>query len=156
MWFRGSGIIEYDPIRQGINSTDSNGRQNRDKWWVIVRVNSEICRYYRWWISKEILNPLGFERRKDAIRNGFHFIDLPSWGPHISVLRGERPRDDLMYLWKKYDGRRVEFDYSHKIECEGDYFFVEVRSDFLTNIRKELELPIGYRFHITVGRMWRD
>lgn len=156
MWFKGKGVICYDPIRTGIKSVDRNGRESRDKWWCVVNTNSEICRYYRWWISKEILNPLGFEKRKDAIRHGFHFVDNPAWNAHISIIRGEQPSDRLMHLWKKYDRQKVEFEYSHEVWFQNDYFFVEVRSGFLINIREELELPVTWPLHITVGRLWRD
>lgn len=156
MWFKSNGIIRYDPVRTGINSVDRNGRTNRDKWWVIVQADPEICRYYRYQVNKFILNPLGFENRKDALKHGFHFIDQPSWGAHSSILRGERPQDDLLHLWKKYDRQEIEFEYSHDVERAGNYFFIKIRSEFLTNIRKEFGLPIKWKFHMTVGRIWND
>lgn len=163
MWFKSSGIIRYDPKRHGINSVDQKGRVNRDKWWVIVTVDHELCRYYREQVQKFVLNPLGFEKRKDAIRHGFHFIDLPSWGAHCSVIRGEQPDAEHMHLWKKYDGVKVEFEYEHYVrqtcidrDGHDNYWFVDVRCDFLNHIREELGKPTGYRFHITVGRTWND
>lgn len=156
MWFKSKGTIRYDPPRDGLSPVDRNGRTSRDKWWAIVQVDSEICRYYRQQVMKHLLNPLGFEKRKDAIRHGFHFIDLPSWGPHCSVIRGERPRDHLMDLWKKYDRMEVEFEYSHEVKHQNDYYFVLVRSEFLTNMRNELEIASTWPFHITVGRIWKD
>ncbi len=163
MWFKSKGVIRYDPVRLGLNSVDRNGRQNRDRWWVIVDVDPEICRYYRWWVMRKILNPLGFEKRKDAIKHGFHFIDHPSHGAHISVVRGEKPDDAHMYLWKKYDWQRVEFEYQHgpiqtTIDRDGqnNYWFVEVRSEFLKNIRLELGRPVNWNFHLTVGRIWHE
>lgn len=161
--FKSKGIIIYDPRRDGINSTDRNGRSNRDKWWVIVQTDSEICRYYRYQVQKTILNPLGFEKRKDALKHGFHFIDQPSWGAHISVVRGEKPDEDHIHLWKKYDRQRIEFEYSHNVrqtsmdrDGHDNYWFVDVQCKFLEDLRLELGRPIKWKFHMTVGRTWDD
>ena len=163
MWFKSNGIIRYDPIRNGINSVDRNGRTNRDKWWVILQTDPEICRYYRWWVNARVLNPLGFEKRKDAIKHGFHFIDRPSWGAHSSIIRGERPDAGHIHLWKKYDGKRIEYEYKHEVrqtsmdrDGHDNYWFVEVRCKFLEDLRVELGRPIKWKFHMTVGRTWND
>jgi hypothetical protein len=161
MWFKSKGWIDYDPKRPDLKEVDSKGRGNRNSWWCIAHIDPEICRYYRWWVNTKVLNPLRFDRRKEAIQNGFHYIDLPSWGPHISIIRGERPSEDLMHLWRKYHRQEIEFEYSHVVrqtstEKDGfdNYWFVEVRSDFLTNIRRELNRPCNWNLHITVGRTW--
>lgn len=163
MWFKSSGIIRYDPPRPGLNSVDRKGRENRDKWWVVVNTDPEICRYYRWWVQTQELNPLGFEKRKDAIRHGFHFIDQPSHGAHISVVRGEEPASEYKHLWKKYDRKKVEYEYSHdvrrtSISVDGHdfYWFVDVRCKFLEDLRIELGRPVRWKFHMTIGRIWYD
>jgi len=140
MWHTSTGKIVYDPKR-------SPKIKKGEKWWCVVTVDREITRYYRWWIEKEL-----------------HVKGLcqPSWNAHISVLRGEKPRHDLMHLWKKYDGEIVTFRYKHFPRQSGDtthdrpdfYWFVEVDCPKLISIREELERPSDWKLHITVGRTW--
>lgn len=141
MFHTGTGKIVYDPKR---SPTVRKG----EKWWCVVNVDREITRYYRWWIEKEL-----------------HVKGLcqPSWNAHISVIRGEKPKPEVMHLWKKYQGQVVEFQYKHLPRQSGDttnwdrpghYWFVEVDCPFLLDIRKELLLPCKWNLHLTVGRTW--
>lgn len=148
MWHKTSGIIKYDPYRPGL--------QKKTEWWCVVNVDREITRYYRWWVDKEILNPLAFDKRGLA---------EPSWNAHISVIRGERPAPNLMHLWKKYDGKQIEFEYSHNVRQSGDttgrdrpdnYWFVGIKSEFLLNIRREFGFPSDWNLHMTIGRTWNN
>lgn len=140
MWHRATGKIIYDPPRGNL--------KKKPHWWCVVQTDPEICRYYRWWI----------ERR-------YHVKGLcpPSWGAHVSVIRGEKPPPHLMHLWKKYNGQVVEFEYKHDPRQSGDatngdrpnhYWFVDVRSSFLMKIREEFGFPCTWNLHLTVGRTW--
>lgn len=143
-WHRGSGIVRYDPARGDMKS--------RTQWWCVIDVDPEIARYYRWWVNT-MGNPLGIERDN---------LCLPAWGAHISIVRGERPRDDLAHLWRKYQGARVEFAYQHAPRQSGDttgdrpnwYWFVDVQCDLGKQIRQELCKPSHWNFHLTVGRSY--
>ena len=148
MWHNGTGIILYDPPRPKL--------KKKVDWWCIVQVNEEITRYYRYWVMK---NPAYF--KETSLDN----LCMPSWGSHISVLRGERPRDDLMHLWRKYHGQRVNFRYSHDVRRSGDttgwdrpdnYFFLDIHCPELINIRKELDRPTNWNLHMTIGRTWGE
>lgn len=137
--FKSTGKIIYDPYRGNMNK--------RTDWWCVVNVDREITRYYRWWVKNR------------------YWIDLcqPSWDAHISVIRGEKPKPELMHLWKKYDKQIVEFEYSHEVRRSGDttgwdrpdcYWFVNVYCPQLIEIRKEFELPHDWNLHLTIGRTW--
>lgn len=138
MWHTGTGIIKYDPFRGGM--------KKKTTWWAVLNVDKEITRYYRWWVKNR------------------YWIDLcqPSWDAHISIIRGEEPADHLKHLWKKYDGQKVEFKYSHNVRQTGDttndrpdhYWFVDVECPFLMDIRTELERPTNWKLHLTIGRTW--
>jgi hypothetical protein len=137
MWHSGTGTIIYDPWRGEM--------KRRTKNWAVVDVDREITRYYRWWVMKE------------------KWIELyqPSWDAHISIVRGERlPNPEF---WKKYHGRKIEFKYKHEVRRSGDttgndrpdhYWFVEVDAPFLNEIRTELGLVTGWKFHLTIGRTY--
>lgn len=137
----GTGIIKYDPHRGEM--------KKRTTWWAVMECDDGISDYYRYQIMKEY---------------GIN-LHQPSWGAHVSIIRGERPRDDLMHLWKKYDKQKVEFKYAHFPRFNGDtkivtshkngaFWFLDVDAPFLTDIRKELELPHDWKLHLTVGRRW--
>jgi hypothetical protein len=136
-YYRGSGRIVYDPRRPGMKA--------KDKWWVVVDVDKEITRYYRWWLQKE----------KHII------LQQPAWDAHISVIRGEVACAQKPELWKRYEGEKVDFLYEHgNIRCMKDkdqpgyFYWVDVECPMLSHIRKEMGLPVGWRFHITIGRTY--
>lgn len=136
---KSTGKIVYDPKRGSMKS--------RTDWWCVVDVDREITRHLRWWVKKE------------------YWVDLcqPSWDAHISIIRGEKPRPNLMHLWKKYQGERVEFEYDLNIRRSGDttggdrpnhFWFVNIKCPKLIEIRKELKLPYNWNLHLTIGRQY--
>ena len=140
-----TGTITYDPRRPGMT--------HRTQWWCVVNVSPEIARYYRWWLE--------FEKH-------IH-LQPPAWGAHISLVRGEKPRDLYLPNWKKYDGQKIEIEYCHGIidvwnsqrsddrahfVSDDKYYVIEVRSPQLKEIRKELGLPSHYDFHMTIGKTY--
>jgi hypothetical protein len=137
--FKQTGIIRYNPPRPGL--------KKKPDWWVVVNTDEDITRYYRWWVEKE----LGVKLAK------------PSWGSHISIIRGEKPYPDMMHLWDKYEGLQVEFEYSHNVRISGDstgwdrpdnYWFVDVNFPFGIEMRKEFGYKYDFGLHITIGRTW--
>ena len=138
-WITGTGIIKYDPWRGAM--------KRKTNWWAVVEIDKELSRYYRWWVKKEL------------------HVDLyqPSWDCHCSIIRGERPPENLRHLWKKYDGHRIEFRYKHHVRQSGDttggdrpdhYWFVEVDCPLLKQIRDEFGFPSNWKQHITIGRTY--
>ena len=134
-----TGTIRYDPRRSG--KVDGN-------WWCIIDTNNGIADYYRWHVMKG---------------TGI-ILSQPSWGAHVSVVRGEKPRPKFRNAWKKYDGKLIKFDYDPKVRYTGDtketvnpngtYWFLDVYCDDLMTIRRELGLKTFYKFHLTIGRLW--
>jgi len=130
----GYAYIKYDPPRMGM--------KRRTQWWCIATVDRGITAYYRNWVQK-----------KYGLK-----VHAPSWDAHISVIRGEKPKPDLMELWKKYDGLKVKFEYSHLVypNTQGKFFAIKVKCDKLIEIRKEFRLPADWDLHITVGRIYDE
>ena len=78
----------------------------------------------------------------------------PLFGAHITVLDGRVPvKNEHMHLWKKYQGKVIEFKYSPDIQQNWKFFHLTVQCEMLRNIRAELGLNPNYNFHITVGRI---
>lgn len=144
--YRGYGWVQYDPPRGPM--------KNRTKWWCVLNVDREITRYYRWWLQK-MYNPFKIEDWK---------IHPPSWDAHISIIRGERPPDDKIHLWKKYQGRKIEFGYPEPDkfyavpprvgEKPGLFFLLDVESEELLDIRREFGFKSDWKLHLTFGRTY--
>ena len=157
-WHKAIGKVVYDPWRGDM--------KNKTNWWCVLEVDKEITRYYRYWIDKTILNPMNInndgQKKELAQKYAVEKLCEPSWDAHISILRGEKPEPHLMHLWKKYDGKRVEFQYKHHPRRSGDttfdrpenFWFVEVQCPELMLIRKELMRPTHWSLHLTVGRTY--
>lgn len=134
---RGTGRIVYDPNRPGMKSVQP--------WWCIVEVDREITRYYRWWLQKE---------------QGI-ILQQPAWDAHISVVRGEVACSRVPHLWKKHHHDRVSFEYDHGLirkvadkDQPGWFYWIDVDCPQLSKLRADLGLPVGWRFHITIGRTY--
>ena len=113
----------------------------RDTQWLLLNSDESIIDYYTYWIKKH------------------YWLDKfqrPKHGSHISVIRGEIIEDGLFYNhWKKYHGKKIEFQYSNEIHNNGEHFWLPVYSKELENIRLELGLtnvPV-FNFHLTIGRL---
>jgi hypothetical protein len=123
-------------------------------WWLVVNCDPEIARYYRWWTDKAN-NPLAFEEAN---------LKKPIWRPHISVIRGERPRVDLRHFWKKYEGKEITFKYGLIVHNSGEtetrkspdvHWYINCECTELDDIRKELGLWRGFeKYHLTVGKSY--
>ena len=142
-WLKGRGILTYDPKRKNKKNTED---------WLVLEVDREITRLFRWFVDRELLNVTGAEG---------HGLLQPSGDAHISVLRGRNdlrqvPKWEKDAMWGKYQGREVDFLYSpHVRVAKGEFFFVEVKCPWLLEIRQEFGLPYDYGLHLTIGK-FRD
>jgi len=126
--FKGTGILQYDP----------KARIRFDPWWLILKTDEQIVKYYQYWILKYYAAK--FEKTV--------------WGSHVSVIRGSEPKHKN--LWKKYQGKKIEFSYDNNIyQANPKFLCINAYSEELQHIREELGLsPIPpYGFHITIGRL---
>jgi len=109
---------------------------------LIVEIDSEISRYYLSLIPKYIQ------------------LNKPKFAPHISVVRKEMP--NLLY-WGKYENQFIDFQYENIIYNDELYYWLNIYSPKLEEIRLELGLtnasgitraPNGrHRFHTTLGNV---
>ena len=131
LWVPDTGIIKYDPPRNGIKKV-------RPGSVLVVDVDYGIAEYYRWWVKKH-----------------FHLtLQNNAWRPHITVIDGRVPlNQEQMKLWKKYEKQVAHFEYSVDIKQHWKFWTLPVQSEQLTEIRKELGMSVKYPFHITFGRM---
>lgn len=172
-WFTGYGKIVYDPVRETLRT--------KNDWWVVLDISETITDYYRWWANRHV-NPLRYSKEDQIFWTWPHLRDKredllpPTWGAHMSIIRGEKPPKNKMHLWKKYDGKIVQFKYSNNLRYSGDkpvkfidgrtaevdpdkhgvYWFVDAVCDTGKRIRDEFGFPSHWSFHITVGRVRQE
>ena len=103
---------------------------------LVVELDSDLTAYYRYLIGAR------------------QYLIKPSFGSHITVSVGVDA--------SAYHEREVEFEYSHFVRISGDttgsdrpdsYYFLDVWSDELVDIRTHLGLETNFKFHITIGRL---
>lgn len=127
-----SGRLRYSPQLIG-------SRADSFSWWLVVDCDPEIGRYYR--------------HLYYLAHNKCQNIQKSSWAEHITVIRDEEPSEDKKGLWKKYDGMDVLFQYNPEVRGDGLYFWLDVESPFLLDIRSEIGLSRNpeYPLHLTIG-----
>lgn len=111
-------------------------------WWLIVKVDEDVCRYYR--------NLIHYHNRPLRLNPSKH-------GAHITVIAGkyEKPDREHEYLWNRYQGQKVSFTYDPTIQTNGDYFWMTVECKKIEEIRAEMGLTpkILHPWHLTVGNI---
>jgi hypothetical protein len=104
--------------------------------------DDEISRYYRTLFSKQFpyLNK----------------IQKPTWGAHISILRGEKIKN--YNIWKLDEGKIIDFEYDPIVKDNGEYFWLTVKCNYLSELRIRYGLnPLPqYGFHLTIGKKEKE
>lgn len=103
--------------------------------WAIVRVPIPLIESARTQIGLK-------EGQKPAI---------PSWGPHITIVRGERLDKNK---WRSHEQEEINFSFNTEVkEGRNRYFYLDVFSPQLEEIRDNLDLKRRPTpdFHITIG-----
>lgn len=110
---------------------------------IVVFVDRDLANYYRSFIPKS------------------YKVQPQKYPPHITVVRSKYEKINNLKNWNKYDGETIEFSYSGIIKFDGTYFYLDVQSERLGDIREELGMP-RFRFndindkqcyHITIGNL---
>lgn len=109
---------------------------------IVEEIDPGIARFYRSLIPK------------------FQFVRPQMYNSHISVVRKETPT--ILDFWGEYDGKLVEVTYDSYVHNDDKYYWLNVYSKDLENIRAKLGLqpkdkyllpPEGFTsvFHMTIG-----
>ena len=131
-WYKSSGVITYGSKVKRLPTSNS--------WWIVLDCCNDLICYY-----------------KQMTEKGYGIKLLPvSWGAHITVVYGEEP--PVKDKWNLYDGQKVQFEYSNQIGNNGEYYWLPVVSQELSDIRASLGLsPIPRNnFHLTLGKKYCD
>jgi len=115
---------------------------------VVVNLDDDIARYYRWWVSKRLFG---------KTVNDPNWLKPPAWGAHLSVVRGEKPRGQYIDKWKQYHRKTIKIlynPYPKQVDAKNKehFWYIDAYSEDAMKIRKDLGLPTHHQFHITIGR----
>ena len=107
--------------------------------WLVLMCDDEISKYYRTLFTRE------FPWKGKLSR--------PVWGTHISIIRGEKIHKPE--LWKLDENKIVQFEYQGGVIDNGEYYWLNVRCNYLSLLRKEYGLSPypKFGFHLTIGRV---
>lgn len=131
-----SGTYEFAPAL----GPDGN-RVRRDgsttDWWLIIRFDRDLGRYLRH------LYKLASPAQAD--------IAEPLWGPHVSIVQGEKPVN--LEYWKDRDGELVSIEYEQDPRETDGYIYLPVLCEPALDYRQRLGLPREPKWplHLTIG-----
>lgn len=133
-WVKHRGVLVYNPPRPDLRKI----RQGND-WFIFLELDYNFAALYRWFILRR-----------------FHLQLQPTaWKPHVTVLDGRnKVQPEYRQFWKKYEKKKIEFEYSVDIEQHWKFWTLPVRSETLLDIREELGFKRQCELHITIGRMY--
>jgi hypothetical protein len=111
-----------------------------NKAWAIINCEIGIVEYYQYWIEK--LYKIKLQK--------------PKHGAHITCIREEQIKDEVYdELWTKNQNKTIIFEYSNKIETNGEHFWLPIICEEIFDIREEMGLVRKGEFslHLTIGRL---
>jgi hypothetical protein len=103
-------------------------------WWLFLSCEHDLIDYYRWF----------------CCRYGLNVLKSSKSGPHVSLVRGERPTNHAE--WKRMLGQNFEFKYSNQIRYNDEHVWLDVEPKVVNQIRIKLGLPTYPSYHVTLGR----
>jgi len=121
--------------------------------WFKSQGTLQYYSYGNWWVILNCCEGLVSYYRMLAERYSNQKLQKPKHGAHISVIRGEgEPKNKSAWGWN--DGGLVDFEYNLEVVFGETHAWLEVRSDELVKLRKNLGLTERpeFGFHLTLGR----
>lgn len=73
-------------------------------------------------------------------------VRRPRWGAHITIIRPYRDMPSMWDAWRLYEGEEIEFYYDNYIYNGEVYYWLNVYSVRIEDIRRELGMPVDAKF----------
>lgn len=134
----------------------------RTPWWLTIELPhfEEVSRYYRWHIDKNWC-----ESDSHTLKRVYN---RPAHRPHISIIRGERPRKNID-KWHNYlANEKIEIYYEINVrqttmqhDGKDHFWFINAHVDdkYYSDMRKFFGLDyekngVPFHGHITIARSY--
>lgn len=146
--FKTEGYICYNPKRNV--SSD---------WWLTIELPKfeQTAAYYRWMVDR-----YWWEADSHPTKRKYSRL---SHAPHVSVIRGEKPRQNIDQWGKFLNKSKVDVYYDYRIrqttiqkDGKDHFWFVDVHIDCFCELRKYFGLDyqrddVPFHGHITIARV---
>lgn len=149
-WTKSSGTIVYDPKRL---TEEEFKKTHKTRTMIVELGRTDLDSYYRSILVSRFGPWMNLAR--------------PMFGLHLTVVKGNEPVKN-MDAWKKHAGKRVEFEYDpttlrrtsgFTMRVKGNpnpvpfgFWVIDVRSDALIEMRRELGCRESFIPHLTIAR----
>lgn len=97
---------------------------------LVVNIDQDLADYYRSLIPK------------------WKLVNRPRWPAHITIVRPGKEEPVNLEFWGKYEGESLQFLYDSHIHKGEVYYWLNIWSIRLEEIRKELGLPVSTQYTI--------
>lgn len=119
--YTSTATLKCNPHKHGIKKGNAG--------WLVALCEMDISLYYRRLYFMEY----------------YIWLNVPAWGPHISIIRAETPNI------QKFDGMRLTYQWERSIISDEVHFWMPACSPTFDEIRAELNLgPSLVHPHITI------
>ena len=124
-------------------------------WWMILDCGLGWSLLYEHWMQKQA-GGRWVRDRHGKLQYQNARLQRPLWGNHISMIRGEEPRQNEA-AWDHLDGRVVEFRFNPDLgfNQSGDrvYWWLDVECSEIGDLRESFGLDRDPEFplHLTLG-----
>lgn len=126
------GQLLYNPIRPLLK------RDDQACTLILDLPKDDLAAYYQWFIQHQYGQWLK--------------LQSPMFGAHVTVVRPQEV-DESNPLWLAYEGQKLNIEYGF-VERHWEFWSLNVFSQELVEIRRELGLRTDFRLHITIGRQF--
>jgi len=104
---------------------------------LVVEVDQELANYYRSMIPK------------------WKVVNRQMYPAHVTVVRGQKETPPNTEPWERYQGELVEYTYSPIVHEGTVYYWLNVFSTRLEEVRRELGLPVHSEYTLPPGGFTR-
>ena len=155
--FKANARIVFDPVPL----TGSPDKMFKP-FWVIAIVDGQhgkdLGDYYRYLLEKRFgLHVQTSYTESGEVVTRTHIglkLQLPAWGTHISVIRGEPVDNKVWEAYKnQYHNKIVEFEYDINPRTAGMHWWLKVKCEELLDLRELMGLSRNpkWSLHLTLG-----
>jgi len=149
------GRIRYDPRAETVKFRPG---------WAVLSVGTGWFHLYDHWLQRGIPGAWRNVIDEDRVFRGQDVdraprlglvrqrLQMPAWGPHITLVRGTRPRRNQKDWGRFWQGRDITFEYDPTPVTNGHHWWLWVDCPGMVEFREHFGLPAqhpGIRPHLT-------
>lgn len=122
-----------------------NAKKRPGENWAIVNVHPSIAYFYREQLIRNLLHPPWLSESRT--------VHGPRWSPHITFMDNRIKLDGFQKsVLRQHHGEIIEFEYDINPYKHWKFWALRVHSPRLDYIRRRMQLPGKYPYHITIAR----